>query len=233
MKKRGIILTILVMVMGIAVIVTCGVLGMIADQNGRKATAVVELAELPKPELSGGLRGEMGIDRNINENTIDQYLGRADAVYRDMRMLVDEANYEAIGGDSYLSGYVKGFEVVPYPLIVNVEGLPEAVGESYTGSTLFTQKDGKITANYKESMEILEYYFPKDKKIFLMCGGGGYAGMMKNLLVTLGWDAEQIYNVGGYWYYDGENNVKVRDGEWFAYWEVPYHNIDFNYLHKL
>lgn len=233
MKKRGIILTILVLVMGITVIVTCGVLGMIADQKERKATVTVELTELPKPELSGGLRGEMGIDRNINENTIDRYLGRTDAVYRDMRMLVDEADYEAIGGDSYLSGYVRGFEVVPYPLVVNVEGLPEAVGESYAGPTLFTQKDGKVTANYRESMEILEYYFPKDKKIFLMCGGGGYAGMMKNLLVELGWDTEQIYNVGGYWYYDGEKNVRVKDGDEFRYWEVPYHEIEFNYLHRL
>ena len=35
-----------------------------------------------------------------------------DSVYRDMRMLKDDADYAAIGGDSYLSGYVKGFE--PY-----------------------------------------------------------------------------------------------------------------------
>ncbi len=231
MKKRGIIITIMVLALGMAGIITCGVIGMIEDQKARPAE--VSLVELPKPELAGGLRGEMGIDKNINENTVDNYLGREDAVYRDMRMLVDEADYEAIGGDSYLSGYVKGFEVVPYPLLVNVEGLPEAVGESYIGPTLFIQKDGKFVANYKESMEILEYIFPKDKVIFLMCGGGGYAGMTKQMLVALGWDAEKIYNVGGYWYYDGENNVKVRDGEEFRYWEVPYHDIEFEYLHKL
>lgn len=49
-----------------------------------------------------------------------------------------------------------------------------------------------------------------------MCGGGGYAGMTKNMLVALGWDAEKIYNVGGFWYYNGENAVEVkreRDGE--------------------
>lgn len=231
MKKRGIIITIMVLALGMAGIITCGVIGMIEDQKARPAE--VSLVELPKPELAGGLRGEMGIDKNINENTVDNYLGREDAVYRDMRMLVDEADYEAIGGDSYLSGYVKGFEVVPYPLLVNVEGLPEAVGESFIGPTLFTQTEGKYVANYVESMEILEYYFPKDKVIFLMCGGGGYAGMTKQLLVALGWDAEKIYNVGGYWYYDGENNVKVRDGEEFRYWEVPYHEIKFEYLHKL
>ena len=229
MKKRGIIIS-LIMVAGVAVIVALGVAAMIRD---REAQVLEEVPVLPVPEVTGGLRGELGIDKNVNESTIDKYLGREDAVYRDVRMLVDTANYEAIGGDSYLSGYVKGFEVVPYPLMVNVEGLPEAVGKTYSGPTLFMQKDGKFTPNYKESMAILEYYFPKDKTIFLMCGGGGYAGMMKKMLVALGWDASKIYNVGGYWYYDGENNVKVKDGEEFRYWEVPYHEVKFDWLHKL
>ena len=30
-----------------------------------------------------------------------------------------------------------------------------------------------------------------------MCGGGGYAGMTKNLLVSLGWDENKIYNTCG------------------------------------
>ena len=137
---------------------------------------------LPLPELEDGLRGQLGIDKNINEETIDKYLNRSDSVYRDMRMLKDEADYEAIGGDSYLSGFVKGFEVVPYPYLCNVEGLPEQVGSTYSGVTLFTHnEDGSYTENYKESMNILESLFPKDKYIFLMCGGGGYAGMMKNM----------------------------------------------------
>lgn len=239
MQKRGTIITSVVLVLGIAGIITCGVLGAAEDKReyvgpeGDTSHVSTVWPDLPAPEVSGGLRGEMGIDKNINESTIDRYLGRENAVYRDMRMLKDPGNYEAIGGDSYLSGYVKGFEVVPYPLLVNVEGLPEAVGESYTGQTLFTQKDGKYMANYAESMEILEYLFPKDKTIFLMCGGGGYAGMTKQVLVSLGWDANKIYNVGGYWYYDGENNVQVRDGEEFRYWEVPYHDINFEYLHEL
>lgn len=142
--------------------------------------------KLPKPELSEGLRGELGIDKNINEETIDKYLGRKDSVYYDMRMLVDTAHYENIGGDSYLSGFVKGFEVLPYPFLAEVNGLPKEVGEPYTGKTLYSLKDGKYVANYRESEAILEYFFPKDKYIFLMCGGGGYAGMTKKLLVSLG-----------------------------------------------
>jgi len=194
------------------------------------------LASLPTPELSEGQRGELGIDKNVNEATIDQYLNRSDAVYRDLRMLKDPGNYEAIGGDSYLSGFVRGFEVVSFPYIVNVKGLPEAVGETYTGETLFKQhSDGSYTANYEESEEILEALFPKDKVIFLMCGGGGYSGMMKNLLVELGWDGDKIYDVGGYWFYEGENNVEVKrekeDGTTvYDFYKVPYHEIDFSSL---
>ena len=71
---------------------------------------------------------------------IDNYLNRSDSVYRDMRMLKDPGNYEAIGGDSYLSGFVKGFEVIPYPYLTEVKGLPEAVGDTYTGKTLIYRR---------------------------------------------------------------------------------------------
>ena len=197
------------------------------------------LAQLPKPEVTEGIRGEQfGIDKNINEETIDNYLNRSDSVYRDMRMLIDPGNYEAIGGDSYLSGFVEGFEAVPFPLLVNVSGLPEEVGDTYVGKTLFTYEDDEYIANYQESMEILEYFFPKDKYIFLMCGGGGYAGMMKEMLISLGWDENKIYNVGGYWYYEGEHNVEVKkendDGTVsYDFWKVMYHDIDFQNLHEV
>ena len=186
--------------------------------------------KLPLPEITGGQRGELGIDKNINEETIDKYLNREDSVYRDMRMLKDPGNYEAIGGDSYLSGFVKGFEVVPYPYLTEVKGLPEAVGDSYKGKTLFKEENGKYIPNYKESLEILEYYFPKDKNIFLMCGGGGYAGMTKKLLVSLGWDENKIYNVGGYWYYNGKNNVQVKNNDKYDFYKVTYHDIYFKNL---
>ena len=205
---------------------------------GRYAFPNSGLSNLPAPELSEGERGQLGIDKNINESTIDQYLNRPDAVYRDVRMLKDPGNYEAIGGDSYLSGFVDGFEVVPLPYIVNVTGLPEAAGDTYTGKTLFTNVDGKYVANYEESMDILEALFPKDKVIFLMCGGGGYSGMLKNMLVALGWDATKIYDVGGYWFYEGENNVEVKrvldDGTVvYDFYKVPYHEIDFDSLTKV
>ena len=193
------------------------------------------LATLPKPEVSEGERGQLGIDKNVNESTIDKYLNRSDSVYRDMRMLKDPGNYAAIGGDAMLSGIVKGFEVVPLPYLVNVTGLPEAVGSTYTGKTLFTEKNGNYTANYEESVSILENLFPKDKTIFLMCGGGGYAGMTKALLVANGWDGDKIYDAGGYWFYEGENKIEIKrtreDGSIvYDFWKLAYHDIDFDML---
>lgn len=217
---------------GVLMIVAAFLIGRFVFPNEASAPA------LPAPELSEGQRGELGIDKNINESTIDNYLDRSDAVYRDLRMLKDPGNYEAIGGDSYLSGFVDGFEVVPYPYIVNVTGLPDAVGQTYSGETLFTNKNGEYVANYKESMEILESLFPKDKTIFLMCGGGGYSGMMKKMLVSLGWDETKIYDVGGYWFYEGKNNVIVKrtnaEGKTvYDFYKVPYHEIDFDVLTRV
>lgn len=221
MEKKKIITGILLVILGIAIGYAL---------FGKNET----LAKLPKPAVTGGQRGTLGIDKNINEKNIDKYLNRSDSVYRDMRMLEDPGNYEAIGGDSHLSGLIKGFEVVPYPLLTKVKGLPEEVGEGYTGKTLFKEEDGKYKANYKESMEYLEYYFPKDKNIFLICGGGGYAGMTKKLLVSLGWNKNKIYNVGGYWYYKGKNNIQIKkehDGkETYEFWKVNYHDINFDNL---
>ena len=192
-----------------------------------------KVEELPKPELSSGERRLLGIDKNINESNIDNYLFRTDSVYRDMRMLKDEANYEPIGGDSNLSGFVKGFEVVPYPFLAPLIDLPDSVGKGYSNRTLYSiNEKGEYIANYEESLKILEYLFPKDKNIFLMCGGGGYSGMTKTLLVSLGWDENKIYNTGGYWYYNGKNKVEVYNEErdTYDFWKVPYHNIDFNTL---
>ncbi|MBR3230043.1 MAG: hypothetical protein IKF91_04375 [Bacilli bacterium] len=213
--KKKILIGLIILLIGVGI-------GIIIPKNN--------LSKLPKPEVTGGERGKLGIDKNVNEKTIDKYLNRTDSVYRDMRMLKDPGNYEAIGGDSYLSGLIEGFEVVPYPLLTEVKGLPKEVGDSYKGKTLFTEENGKYKANYKESIKFLEYYFPKDKNIFLICGGGGYAGMTKNLLVSLGWNKNKIYNVGGYWFYEGKHNIKIKNGKKYDFWKVNYHDIDFDNL---
>lgn len=194
---------------------------------------------LPAPTVIDGFWGTFEIDKNINvfgENpSIDQYLGRDDVVYRDMRMLIDPANYEAIGGDSYLSGFIDGFEVVPFPFITKVQNLPIEVGNTYQGETLYELDDQEqYQARYHESALILEELFPKNKIIFLMCGGGGYAMMMKNMLIALGWDQNNLYNVGCYWQYQGANNINVKEsiGEETVYLfhRVSYKLIDFSTL---
>ncbi len=199
---------------------------------------------LPAPELSEGLRGKYGIDKNINETTIDNYLNRSDTVYRDVRMLVDSASWENKGGDRYLTGYIKGFEVIPSPYLASYTDAyikqkeKENVYGLYTGKTLFTlQDDGTYTPNYKESMEILEAIFPKDKNIFIICGAGGYAGQVKDMLISLGWNKELVRDIGGYWYYNGKNSVQVKetiDGkDYYNFSKVPYYNIDFDSLHEV
>ncbi len=228
MKKKKIVI---ILVAIFIIILMAGVLIYLNSKNNA--------IKLPKPEVSSGLRGELGIDKNINEENIDDYLKAEESVFYDMRMLVDEAKYENIGGDSYLSGFIDGFEVVPYPYLAPVTGLPKEVGKPYKGKTLFSlNKKNKYVPNYEESEEILEYFFPKDKNIFLMCGGGGYAGMTKTMLISLGWDKNKIYNIGGYWYYNGKNNVTVKRKNSdksisYDFWKVPYHDIDFDELHEV
>ena len=189
-------------------------------------------------------RNFLNNNEKVEEKTIDKYLGRSDTVYRDVRMLVDGANWEAKGGDRYLSGFIKGFEVIPYAFLGGfkedyiAQKEKEGVTGLYNKETLFSLNDkNEYIANYEESMSILENIFPKDKNIILICGAGGYAGETKKMLIQLGWDENKIYNMGGYWYYEGNNKVEVKyelDGKtYYNFAIVPYHNIDFSTLHKI
>lgn len=204
-------------------------------------TACGAPAKLPAPEAD--TETQFGVDKNINMATIDSYVNRRDVVYRDVRMLFDPADYAAIGGDADLSATIIGFKVVPYPYIATLSALP--VANAYEGETLFDvvwNADGTIASaeeNYKESMFILEELFPRDKPIFLMCGGGGYAGMTKTLLLYLGWDEGLLYNIGGNWEYTGENALELvvypedaNDENIYATWRADYAYIDFSRLHK-
>ena len=209
-------------------------------------TACGNAASAPKalPAASPDPESQFGVDLNINIDTIDDYLNRDDVAYRDMRMLFDPADYAAIGGNADLSMTLEGFRIVPYPYLASLSQLP--VSGAYDGETLYTltwNEDGSIasaTPNYVESPIILEELFPKDKAIFLICGGGGYAGMTKQLLVFLGWDASKIYNVGGLWAYNGNHGVELikyaedADGiDVYATWRADYAYIDFSRLHKV
>ena len=80
---------------------------------------------LPEPKVEDSAYGRMfGVDANINMKTIDKYLDLKGVVYRDMRMLEDPIEYGDMvesNGDAALSGYIKGFEVIPFPYIAPVE----------------------------------------------------------------------------------------------------------------
>lgn len=198
--------------------------------------------ELPPPEPDG--ESPFGVDKNINMETIDQYLGQDDVAYRDVRLLFDPAAYEAIGGEADLTRTIEGFRIVPYPYVATLPVLP--VDGAYEGKTLFDvvwAEDGTVaeaTENYAESMMVLEELFPKDQAIFLMCGGGGYAGVMKELLIYFGWDPQLLYNVGANWHYEGEHALELvvypedADGEKiYATWRADYAYLDFDHLHPV
>lgn len=180
------------------------------------------------------------VDSNVNVDTIDGYLDLEGVVYRDMRLFDDPARYEAIGGNSKLAMMIRGFKVVPYPWIGTLDELP--VEGKYDGPRLFDVEWGEnlavrsAKANYTQSMQVLEELFPKDKAIILMCGGGGYAGMMRQLLIHLGWDAEKLYNIGGEWAYGGDNLVQLisyadPDRPEYYLWRADIADIDFGLLY--
>ena len=201
-----------------------------------------KLPELPLPQADES--SQFGVDVNINQQTIDEWLGRDDVAYRDVRMLFDPADYGSIGGEADLTATIEGFKIVPYPYLATMQSLP--VANAYKGNKLFEvewNEDGTVKsaeALYEESMMIMEELFPKDKAVFLMCGGGGYAGMTKQLLIYLGWDETRLYNTGANWSYTGDHSLELvvypedKDGNnIYATWRADYAYIDFERLHAI
>ena len=228
MKKKPVVFALVILFIFLA---SCG-------------TAAQEIQTASLPAAEPDTESDFGVDKNINIDTIDNWLGRDDVVYRDVRMLFDPADYAAIGGEADLTRTIEGFKIVPYPYIATMTALP--VSGAYEGDCLFTVvwgDDGSIVSaeeNFEESMMILEELFPQDKAVFLMCGGGGYSGMMKSLLIYLGWDASKIYNVGANWSYSGDYSLELivypedADGNLiYATWRADCATIDFSRLNSM
>ena len=197
---------------------------------------------LPAPQTDE--ISQFGVDQNINMDTIDQFLFREDVAYRDVRMLFDPADYAAIGGEADLTRTIEGFKIVPYPYLATLAQLP--VEGAYNGECLFSVEwtaEGEVAsaeANYRESMMILEELFPRNKAIFLMCGGGGYAQMTKELLIFLGWEETLLYNIGANWTYTGEHALELivypeyaDEQNIYATWRADYTWIPFEKLQGL
>lgn len=210
-----------------------------SDENVQSSIESSKVLHIPDASPDDS---QFHVDKNINMGSIDNFLGREDVEYTDMRMIHDPADYAVIGGDSDLTVTVDGFKVVPFPYIGTLQDLP--VEGAYEGPKLFDiqwSEDGTVvsaTPLYEESQQILEDLFPKDKANFVMCGGAGYAYMTAELLKYLGWDPKKVYNLGGAWDYTGYNanefvrvdgNGKVHYYTWRA--NIPY--IDFDLLNPI
>ena len=195
------------------------------------------LAPLPPPSRDGGM---FGVDENINQSTIDDWLERPDVAYIDMRMPYDPADFASIGGQPNLTQTLPGFRIVPLPFIATLDAMP--VSNVYDGDKLFDVVWGEggsilsVTPNYVESELILNDVFPKDKVIFLMCGGAGYSFLTRQFLNHMGWDESMIYSTGGNWYYEGNRGIDLTiDGSdnHIAIWRANYACIDFDKLQRI
>ena len=74
----------------------------------------------PLPPAEPDPNDQFGVDKNINMTTIDEWLGRPDVVYRDMRLIFDPARWEDIDEDPYASTVLPGFKMVPYPYLATM-----------------------------------------------------------------------------------------------------------------
>lgn len=197
---------------------------------------------LTLPDACPDPQSPFAVDERINVHTIDDYLNAKNVVFRDMRLIKDPAAYEDIGGSADLNTTIEGFKIVPFPYVGTLAPLP--VSGAYDGERLYDIEWGEgieilaATARFDQSEQILEELFPKDKDIVLMCGGGGYAGMMRSLLIYLGWNPDRIYNLGGMWDYEGDHVIELiyydDDGNPCYYlWRADIAPIEFDQLNAV
>lgn len=192
----------------------------------------------PLPPAETDPDTEQGTDVNVNMATIDQYLGRPDVAYRDVRHLytTDESGATVVD----LASTIEGFKIVPYIKIAPMGA------DSATGEELFTLEwdaDGNIvsaTPNYAESELVVRDLFPQDKAIFIMCTSGGRASMTKDLLLFLGWDPALLYNIGGEKDYAGSHRLEIvsypvrrGDKDIYAVWRADYADINPAFLNPV
>lgn len=192
----------------------------------------------PLPAAETDPDTEQGTDVNVNMATIDQYLGRPDVAYRDVRHLytTDESGATVVD----LASTIEGFKIVPYIKIAPMGA------DSATGEELFTLEwdaDGNIvsaTPNYAESELVVRDLFPQDKAIFIMCTSGGRASMTKDLLLFLGWDPALLYNIGGEKDYAGSHKLEIvsypvrrGDKDIYAVWRADYADINPAFLNPV
>jgi len=136
------------------------------------------------------------IPAEVTMDTVDDYLGRPDVQYVDLR------NFD----DKVKSGYIAGFEFIPFfDVLEATDILVRNTGWDFTSADIVDQ-----TA--------LEGFFDAEKTIFLMCGSGTRAGYVKAALESIGYT--NVINVGGIGTYTGDNKVD-GDGSYNVEVQLP------------
>ena len=129
----------------------------------------------------------------ITMDMVDDYLGRDDVQYIDLRNLDERMK----------AGYIEGFEVIPYFDYLKYQGiLVDADGD-------WVYDTGEIG-----SQATMEQIFNKDKTIFLMCGSGTRARYVMEALESIGYT--NIINVGGFTAYleSDKENIVLGGASW-------------------
>lgn len=146
----------------------------------KKLLALFAVMALALTLTACGGESKLPADGEITMENIDMYMGRDGAQYIDLRNLEDRLK----------DGYVSGFSVIPYFNYLNNEMI--ITGKADTTTVVDTAR--------------VKQLFDMDAPaIFLMCASGGRAGWVKTALEGLGY--ENVYNVGGFKDYAGENKV--------------------------
>jgi len=136
--------------------------------------------------LTGCGEKEVELPDEMTMAELDEYLGREDVQYVDLR------NFD----EKLISGYIQGFESIPYFDYLKYQGI--LVDD---GGWVYDAGEIKSSATMKA-------IFNEDKTILLMCGSGTRAQYVMDALLSLGY--ENVINIGGYAEYvtaDGENVV--------------------------
>lgn len=125
-------------------------------------------------------------DSSITTANLDDYLFLDDVVYVDLRP------YSWVARD----GHVAGFSFYPfYDLIAHLNFKDRLFKMSSNGGV---GNVGCFTPNYLESEIVINELFSKEKKIFAISQSGLESCYFLNLLIQLGYNPANLYNVGGF-----------------------------------
>lgn len=148
----------------------------------------------------------------ITMENVDEYIGRPDVQYVDLRNFDDKIN----------QGYIAGFEMIPFFDYLHGEDVLVKMGA------------WEFEAAAIKDQAALERLFDDEKAILLMCAGGTRAGYVKEALESIGYD--NVYNIGGFGAYaalDGAENLVLGDGMFVldplpkgAYTPGTYYGVD-------